>query len=288
MPRPKKYQPFNLCEHIRRYFSIMPYRDIISWAQQNIDFSDDVSAERNKLDFNLYPYQIPILKQWQNEKKVIKTIVVVAPEQTGKTNMFAVGELYNMVYSPCQSLIVYPTDELAIATNQTKFLPLMKHIPVLKQELQKPKSYRSDCYKFSNLISYYQGGGSKIVSKSCKIVIMDEVDAVMPPPNTDPVADLKKRTRSYNSSICFLISTPTVSTGRIWKNFLKGSQGYWTLRCKGCGELTMRSCDIHNLQFESDYDQQIEERIVRSDNYTFYYLPDVFQKVPLDYKVYSL
>ena len=266
MSRPKKYQPFNLCEHIRRYFSIMPYRDIISWAQQNIDFSDDVSAERNKLDFNLYPYQIPILKQWQNEKKVIKTIVVVAPEQTGKTNMFAVGELYNMVYSPCQSLIVYPTDELAIATNQTKFLPLMKHIPVLKQELQKPKSYRSDCYKFSNLISYYQGGGSKIVSKSCKIVIMDEVDAVMPPPNTDPVADLKKRTRSYNSSICFLISTPTVSTGRIWKNFLKGSQGYWTLRCKGCGELTMRSCDIHNLQFESDYDQQIEERIVRPNS----------------------
>ena len=262
----KKKQTFDLVAHIRRYFSIMPYRDIISWAQQNIDFSDDVSAERNKLDFNLYPYQIPILKQWQNEKKVIKTIVVVAPEQTGKTNMFAVGELYNMVYSPCQSLIVYPTDELAIATNQTKFLPLMKHIPVLKQELQKPKSYRSDCYKFSNLISYYQGGGSKIVSKSCKIVIMDEVDAVMPPPNTDPVADLKKRTRSYNSSICFLISTPTVSTGRIWKNFLKGSQGYWTLRCKGCGELTMRSCDIHNLQFESDYDQQIEERIVRSDS----------------------
>lgn len=262
----KKYQPFDLIEHIRRYFNLTPYQDIISWAQQNIDFSDDVSAERNKLDFNLYPYQIPILKQWENENKAIKTIVVVAPEQTGKTNMFAVGELYNMVYNPCQSLIVYPTDQLAIATNQTKFLPLMKHIPVLKQELQKPKSYRSDCYKFSNLISYYQGGGSKIVSKSCKIVIMDQVDAVMPPPNTDPVADLKKRTRSYNSSICFLISTPTVSTGRIWKNFLKGSQGYWTLKCKGCGELTMRSCDIHNLQFQSDYDQEVEERMVRTDS----------------------
>ena len=262
----KKAQKFDLIGHIRKYFNIQAYQDIISWAEKNIDFSDDVSAERNKLDFNLYPYQKPILKQWQNEGKKIKTIVVVAPEQTGKTNMFACGLLYNMIYSPCQSLIVYPNDELAVATNQTKFLPLMKHIPLLKQELQKPKSFRNDCYKFSNLVSYFQGGGSKIVSKSCKIVIMDEVDAVLPPPNTDPVADLKKRTRSYNSSICFLISTPTVESGRIWKNFLKGSQGYWHLRCKGCGELTMKSCDIHNLQFESDQNEQIGERLVRADS----------------------
>lgn len=95
---------------------------------------------------------------------------------------------------------------------------------------------------------------------------MDEVDAIIPPPNTDPVADLKKRTRSYNDSICFLISTPTVSTGRIWKNFLKGSQGYWHLRCKGCNQLTMRSCDIHNLQFQSDLNEQIEQRLVREDS----------------------
>ena len=41
---------------------------------------------------------------------VRKTIVVVAPEQTGKTNMFVGGILYNMVHNPCQSLIVYPND----------------------------------------------------------------------------------------------------------------------------------------------------------------------------------
>lgn len=200
------------------------------------------------------------------KQNVIKTIVVVAPEQTGKTNMFVDGLLYNMVMNPCQSLIVYPNDQLAVATNQTKLKPLMKHIPVLNNQLQKPKSCKVDCYKFSNLISYFQGGGVKIVSKSCKIVIMDEVDAIVPPPNTDPVADLKKRTRSYNSSICFLISTPSVESGRIWKNFLKGSQGYWHLRCKGCGQLTMRSCDIHNLQFESDLNQQLNQRIVRPES----------------------
>lgn len=47
--------------------------------------------------------------------------------------MFVDGILYNMCFNPCQSLIVYPNDDLAIATNQTKLKPLMKHIPVLKE-----------------------------------------------------------------------------------------------------------------------------------------------------------
>lgn len=262
----KKAQKFDLIAHIKHYFNVQPYQDIISWCQKNIDFSDDVSAQRNKLDFDLYPYQVPILKQWQMKPNIIKTIVVVAPQQTGKTALFVDGVLYNMCFNPCQSLIVYPSDDLAIATNQTKLKPLMRHIPILKQQLQKPKSCKQDCYKFSNLISFFQGAGVKIVSRSCKIVVGDEVDSWTPPPNIDPIADLKKRTRSYNNSVCFLISTPTTENGRIWRNFLKGSQGYWYLRCRGCGQLTMRSCDIHNLQFESDLNEQLNERTVRTDS----------------------
>lgn len=259
----KRTVEYNLIDHIRTYFEIVPYKDIIKWCEQNIDFSEQVSAQRNKLDFELYPYQIPILKEWQMKQDVIKTIVVVAPEQIGKTNMFVCGLLYNMIYSPCQSMIVYPNDKDAADTNKIKFFPLMKHIPALKRQLDAPRSYRSDCYKFSNLVSYFQGAGSKIVSKSCKIVIGDQVDAWPPIAGIDNVADLKKRTRSYNSSICFLISTPKMADGRIWKAFQKGSQAYWYLRCKGCGQLTMRSCDIHNLQFESDEVPDIKQRVVR-------------------------
>lgn len=262
----KKVEQYDLIEHIRKYFAITPFKPIIEWCEQNIDFSQQISAERNRLDFDSYPYQKDILKEWQMKPGIIKTIVVVAPEQTGKTNIFVCGSLYNMVYSPCQSLIVYPNDDLAAATNKTKLFPLMKHIPSLKEQLDKPRSFRSDCYKFSNLVSYFQGAGSKIVSKSCKIVVGDEVDAWPTIAGIDNVADLKKRTRSYNSSICFLISTPSEEDGKIWKAFLKGSQGYWHLRCKGCGQLTMRSCDIKNLQFESDFNQKTKTRIVRPES----------------------
>lgn len=265
MSRPKKYKPFNIVEHVKRYFNITPYAPIIQWAEKNIDFSDQISAERNRLDFEQYPYQLPIIKQWEMKKGVIKTITVVAVEQIGKTNMFVVGLLYNFIFSPCQSLVVYQSDDRASQTNKTKLLPLMRHIPILKQELQKPRSYKSDCYRFSNLISMFQGAGTKIVSKSCKIVVGDEVQAWKSQNNNDAVADLKKRTRSYNESICFLISSPKYQNGDIWQSFLAGSRGYWYLRCKGCGELTMRSCDTHNLQFEADYDQKKRTGIVKKD-----------------------
>jgi hypothetical protein len=79
----KKIQTFNLAEEIRKYFDIQAYEPIIEWAKKNIDFSKDVSAQRNRLDFDLYPYQVEIIKQWEDLDH-IKTVTVVGTEQRGK------------------------------------------------------------------------------------------------------------------------------------------------------------------------------------------------------------
>lgn len=260
-----KKEKFDLIKEIRKFFEIQPFQSIIPWAEKNINFSNDISAQRNFLDFSLYPYQKEPLQQWEDLKS-IKTVTVVAPEQCGKTCTYIVGLLWRMVFAPCQSLIVYPSDNLASESNLTKIQPLMKHIPQLKAELEKPRAFRSDRYSFSNLISYFQGAGSKIVSKSCQVVIADEVDSWPVIGKMDNVADLKKRTRSYDSSISFLVCTPTEENGRIWKEFLKSSQGYWYLRCQHCAELTMRSCDIHNLQFESEYNEELKQYVVKPES----------------------
>lgn len=79
----KKIQTFNLAEEIRKYFDIQAYEPIIEWAKKNIDFSKDVSAQRNRLDFDLYPYQVEIIKQWEDLDH-IKTVTVVGTEQRWK------------------------------------------------------------------------------------------------------------------------------------------------------------------------------------------------------------
>lgn len=109
---------------------------------------------------------------------------------------------------------------------------------------------------------HFQGSGTKIISKSCQIVIGDEVDtwSMEHPQN---IRDLLKRTRSYTSSMAFLCCSPSRQDAPIWQSFLKGSQGYFTLRCRGCGKLTMRSCDIRNLQFESVYNEGLRTYMVK-------------------------
>lgn len=79
----KQIKLFNLAEEIRKYFDIQAYEPIIEWAKKNIDFSKDVSAQRNRLDFDLYPYQVEIIKQWEDLDH-IKTVTVVGTEQRWK------------------------------------------------------------------------------------------------------------------------------------------------------------------------------------------------------------
>ena len=71
---------FNLISAIKEYFEITPFEHIIPWAEKSIDFSKDVSAERNYLDFDLYPYQVDIIKEWEDLNS-IKSVVVCMPEQ---------------------------------------------------------------------------------------------------------------------------------------------------------------------------------------------------------------
>lgn len=75
-----KKEKFNLIEAIKDYFSLTPYMGIIEFAEKYINFSDDVSAQRDHIDFEEYPYQIEILKAFEDLVH-IKEVVVAAPEQ---------------------------------------------------------------------------------------------------------------------------------------------------------------------------------------------------------------
>jgi hypothetical protein len=113
---------------------------------------------------------------------------------------------------------------------------------------------------------FFQGAGRKIISKSVKIRIADEMSAWPGIGGIDNFEDLRKRGRSYSESMLYAVTTVRKESDKAWKEFIAGSQGYWTLRCQHCGELTMRSCDLHNLQFESFYNENAEAYTVIPDS----------------------
>lgn len=242
---------------INSYWQIQPYQDIISWAVENIDFSDDISAERTRLDLTLTPHLIQPLQQWQFDNK-IRQVQVIGIEQHGKTCCQVIGLLYSLVYKPSAMMVIYPSDELAADMNQSKYQPLIEKIPILQKQLQQPNSKRADRYAFSNSTVYYQGAGKKIASKSAKIRVADQLE-IWKNVGFDNYEDLKKRGRSYSQSLLYSVTSPKNVQDKGWQNFLNGSQGYWTLECQNCKQHTMRSCDLHNLQFESTYNDDTKQ-----------------------------
>ena len=239
---------------VRNAWNVAEHRDIIAWAQDNIDFSDDISAERSRLDFELSPFLIEPLRTWDFSGK-IREVAVCGIEQHGKTLLEVIGVLYNFIDKPCSNLCIYPSDEDAADINRTKYEPLIRKIPALAAELERPFSSKKDQYIFGAASMFFQGAGKKVMSKSCKIRVLDEEDHFPVVGNLDASEDTRKRGRSYSESILYRVCTPTTTDGPIWKAFLAGSQGYWTLRCQHCHKLTMRSCDFGNFQFESKYDE---------------------------------
>lgn len=83
MPKLKPIERFDLIGEIRNFFSIKPFEHIVSWAEKNINFTDDVSNERDHLDFSIFPFQIAPIKEWE-DLNTIKKVTLVFPQQSRK------------------------------------------------------------------------------------------------------------------------------------------------------------------------------------------------------------
>lgn len=245
------------------YFDIQEYKDIISFALEDIDLSDDVSSEKDRIDLENYPYLVQPLSKCAIQQGIRKEVVIAFPQQFGKSMLQMVAILYNTVFNVMQTIICYPSLQLAVETSTVKFIPLFKKIKQFEAQLDKPFAIRNDRLKLSKNLIYWQGAGSKIVSKSCKMVLADEASIFETPNNVNNLEQLKKRTRSYSQSLALFVSTPRYKEDNFWRQFLGGSQGYYYLRCQQCGQLTMRSADLHNLQFESVFNEQLKQYVVK-------------------------
>lgn len=76
----KTNKKFNLIENFRTFFKLNPYMPIMSWIEQTISFADDVSSERDKPDFEMFPYQVEPIKTWEGLKGR-KHVTLVSCEQ---------------------------------------------------------------------------------------------------------------------------------------------------------------------------------------------------------------
>lgn len=236
------------------------------WAEKNIVFSHAKDPIKGALDLSLSPYMIDPLNSFELEKgQGQKEITVVAPEQMGKTLIWICGLCWFMEYNPGLSLIYYTSDDKAEKVNAEKVEPVLRNIPKYGRLLDLPLSKNAECYRLGDNLIYFAGIGARVSSFTARLAIADETDDWIGKRGTDSIEDLRKRSRAFPESIFYKGCTPkgTDKQSKIWKEFLRSSMGYYFLRCLRCGALSMRSCDVNNLQWELDANDEVIEDSIR-------------------------
>lgn len=246
-----------ILQGVRNALSVMRVRTFSPpdvWACENIDLTNVTGREGSRFSLDDYPHLRKPLREF-DYRGTRKILTCVGPEQTGKTMLEIAGFVWTRRVLPSPALIIYPSDELARQIDRTKMRPVIAADPVLGPQLSGRSATSAMSYKFADSITYYLGSGSPITSLSVPLVFCDELDTWLQFDGEEsPLTGADKRTRAFDSSLRVDVCTPRglESESLIWEDFLQSSQGYYYLRCLGCGELSMRSCDIHNLQWECD------------------------------------
>lgn len=224
------------------------------WAQSNIFFREARDPIQGRLDLSRSPYLIAPLDAFRIRRNSgRREITFMAPEQMGKTLFWTLGLLWHMVHRPGVSLVYYTSEQKAAQVNELKVEPVLRSVPHFRELLTLPLAKNKQQYRLGENLLYFSGVGSRISSISAALCIADETDDWLDSKTSvGALADLRKRSDAFPESLLVKVCTckGTREESRIAQEFERSSRGFYFLRCLQCGELTMRSCDIHNLQFE--------------------------------------
>ena len=184
------------------------------------------------------PYLVEIMDAFSDD--MVEEIVFVKPTQVGGTSAMEnmLGSL--IAQEPAPAMVVYPSDDLAERTTESKLEPMVKSCKVLADKWRKNDSKKL-ALKFSDMTVYLTGANSPadLASTNIRYLFLDEVDKFpgASKKEADPVSLARERTKTFFNRKIFMASTPTLKTGHIWKaKEAAEAEKHYFVPCPHCGQ----------------------------------------------------
>ncbi|MCI8857353.1 MAG: phage terminase large subunit family protein [Clostridiaceae bacterium] len=184
------------------------------------------------------PYLVEIMDAFSDD--VIEEIIFVKPTQVGGTTAMEnmIGALVDQ--DPGPTLVVYPSDDLAETTAETRLVPMFKSCRDIAGKYRESESKKLQL-KFRDMYLYLTGANSPadLSSKPIKNLFLDEVDKFpgASKREADPVSLAKERTKTFFNRKIFMASTPTLKTGLIWRAKEQADvEKHYFVPCLHCGK----------------------------------------------------
>lgn len=209
---------------------------VSKWAEANRVLPDSNSIPgpwRNSVT----PYLVEIMDAFSDE--MVEEIIFVKPTQVGGTSAMENMLASAIAQDPAPAMCVYPSDDLAERTVESKLDPMIKSCKVLAAKYRINDSKKL-ALKFTDMVVYLTGANSPadLASTNIRYLFMDEVDKFpgASKKEADPVSLAKERTKTFFSRKIFMASTPTLKTGHIWKaKEAADVEKHYFVPCPHCG-----------------------------------------------------
>ena len=209
---------------------------VSKWAEANRVLPDSNSIPgpwRNSVT----PYLVEIMDAFSDE--MVEEIIFVKPTQVGGTSAMENMLASAIAQDPAPAMCVYPSDDLAERTVESKLDPMIKSCKTLAAKYRINDSKKL-ALKFTDMVVYLTGANSPadLASTNIRYLFMDEVDKFpgASKKEADPVSLAKERTKTFFNRKIFMASTPTLKTGYIWKaKEAADVEKHYFVPCPHCG-----------------------------------------------------
>ena len=239
MKRRPKIKPYTVPPWIYRAIQVLrpPERLTVSkWAEKKRILTG--GAIPGPFRNSVTPYLVEIMDAFSDD--VIEEIIFVKPTQVGGTTVMEnmIGALVDQ--DPAPTMVVYPSDDLAETTAETRLVPMFKACQDIAEKFRETESKKLQL-KFRDMFLYLTGANSPaaLSSKPIRNLFLDEVDKFpgASKREADPVSLARERTKTFFNRKIFMASTPTLKTGHIWRALERADvEKHYFVPCPHCGE----------------------------------------------------
>lgn len=222
--------------------SLLPPEDLTvsEWAEKYRMLDSKTSALPGPWRNAMTPYLVGVMDALLDYEA--EEIVLCKASQLGGTEAILNALGYIIQQDPSPTLVVYPSDVLAESVSKNRIIPMIMASPALRERYRAAESKKQEL-QFDGMYLILEGSNSAsgLSSRAVRFLFLDEVDKYpgASKQESDPISLARERTKTFqNSKKILMISTPTITTGHVWKA-LQGCdvEKHYFMPCPHCGKM---------------------------------------------------
>ena len=225
--------------HLRAMFAPEPDLAVWEWAEKKLVIPAGEAERAGPLSTEIIPYIREPLECFR--RPAVTDLALMFGAQTAKTTAVMIGVSWLLVHQESSILWVTPSEALGRSFSESRWTPWLRASPVLRALIPRDSDRFKLLEQFLGAATLTFVGSNSAANLSMRpraVVIQDETDkfaeATRREASASDLAD--QRTKAFALAKRVKTSTPTIESGRIWREYQRGSRRVYEVPCPGCRE----------------------------------------------------